>query len=114
MISAHCHCGNVELTIDALPEFLGDCNCSICRRYQALWGYYEPDAVSVKTRDADTVAYIWGDRMVTFQHCPICGCITHYVSTDKCPGQGIAVNFRMLDPGLYANVAIKEFDNASR
>jgi hypothetical protein len=67
-ITARCHCGDVEITADALPEILGDCNCSICRRYKALWGYYAPGSVSIKTRGDATAAYIWGDREVAFQY----------------------------------------------
>ena len=112
-ITARCHCGDVEITADSLPEFLGDCNCSICRRYKALWGYYAPESVSIKTRGDATVAYIWGDREVAFQHCRNCGCITHYVTTELCPTRVVAVNFRMVDPALYENVRIKKIDGAS-
>jgi hypothetical protein len=113
VISAQCHCGNVRITADALPEYLGDCNCSICRRYKALWGYYSPVSVSVETGDGGTVSYIWGDRQVDFRRCRNCGCITHYVTTELCPTRVVAINFRMVEPALFKNVRIKKIDGAS-
>jgi hypothetical protein len=34
-----CHCGNVTWTLDTPPESVTACNCTICRRYGALWAY---------------------------------------------------------------------------
>jgi hypothetical protein len=40
MIESSCHCGVVKLEIQSAREEVNDCNCSICRRYGALWAYY--------------------------------------------------------------------------
>jgi hypothetical protein len=112
-ISAKCHCGQIEIIVRELPEYLGHCNCSICRRYEALWGYYPPDAVSINLNGSRTSSYIWGDREVEFHRCENCGCITHYSTTELCPEPIVAVNFRMVEPSLYKQVFIKEIDGAS-
>ena len=40
MIRASCHCGAVVMEADSQPRSVTACNCSICRRYAALWAYY--------------------------------------------------------------------------
>jgi hypothetical protein len=39
MLRASCHCGAVVLELARRPRTLTECNCSICRRYGALWTY---------------------------------------------------------------------------
>src|SRR5450759_179867 len=53
-IDASCHCGAVHLAIDAPPETLTECNCSICRRYGALWAYYSPKQVRILPAKSST------------------------------------------------------------
>jgi len=108
-----CHCGNIEFTVKQLPEYLGDCNCSICRRYNALWGYYPPELVSISIQGEGSDSYLWGDKEVDFQRCKNCGCITHYTTTELCPEIICAINFRMAAPELYKEVPVKKIDGAS-
>lgn len=42
-----CDCGSIEITVTK-PDQVTVCNCAICSRYQALWGYYSPGAVKVR------------------------------------------------------------------
>lgn len=112
-IKGSCHCGQIEIQVTDLPDYLGRCNCSICSRYGALWAYYPPEGVTIKTRERQASGYIWGDREMEFQHCPKCGCITHYTTTDLCDEKLVAVNFRMVDSSIYDEVSIKDIDGAS-
>ena len=34
-----CHCEAVRFEIAEPPEWVLDCNCTLCRRYGALWAY---------------------------------------------------------------------------
>ena len=113
MIRAACHCGAVRFEIAEPPEWVLDCNCTICRRYGALWSYYHPpDHAKLLVRpDPDaTDVYLWGDRGLAFHHCRTCGCITHFaVAAD---GFIFGVNARMmagLDP---SKVMIRQKDNS--
>jgi hypothetical protein len=93
-IEGRCHCGAVRVTVPERPEWLGSCNCSICRRIAWLVAYY-PDDGKVRVEGA-TVSYIWGDRMIAIHHCPVCGCGTHWESTGESYGR-VGVNARLLD-----------------
>jgi hypothetical protein len=108
-----CHCGNIEIRAAKLPEQVTNCNCSICRRYAALWAYYSPEDVDIYFRDYPSKFYLWGDREVEFHHCTVCGCLTHYVTTQKCKDRIVAINTRMSDPVLISGIPVREVDNAS-
>ena len=95
-----CHCGAVRVEVPFPPgenperPWLASCNCSICRRSGALMAYH-PDDGSVEVT-GETRAYIHGDRMIAFFHCPVCACHTHWESTGESYGR-IGVNARLLD-----------------
>ena len=94
MIIGSCHCGAVRIEVPGAPEWLGSCNCSICRRTGTLMAYY-PDDGSVRV-EGPTEPYIWGDRMIALHHCPVCACITDWRSTGESHGK-VGVNARLLD-----------------
>ncbi|MCG9738435.1 aldehyde-activating protein [Shewanella insulae] len=108
-----CHCGQVQLTLAMPPETLTSCNCSICSRYGALWGYFDPKDVSLNERtDSATAGYSHGDKYLLFYHCKTCGCVTHTLTTDKVSEPRIALNFRMAPQALRENIQIRHFDGA--
>lgn len=112
MITASCHCGAVQLTMDRRPTCLTQCTCSICRRYAALWCYRTRKTARV-TQGADrTRPYVWGDGEVEFHHCTTCGCLTHYVAIDPADTARLAVNARLLPPEALEGVRIRTFDGA--
>jgi hypothetical protein len=112
MVTASCHCAAVRLELAELPAAVTDCNCSVCRRYGALWAYYTPDQVRLDAEPEALAGYSWGDRTIEFRHCRHCGCVTHYESTDKHAQSRIAINARMLPPGVTGSLPVRHFDGA--
>jgi hypothetical protein len=112
-IKAECHCGNIIISVKKVPEKITSCNCSICRRYAALWAYYHPNDVEVKYKNDVSTFYIWGDREIEFHRCTTCGCITHYVSVDKLIDPVFAINTRMMDPKVIEKLPIRYVNGAS-
>ena len=49
--------------------------------------------------EGETAAYIWGDKMISQHHCPVCGCFTDWRSTGESYGK-VGINARLLD-GLF-------------
>ena len=110
MIEASCHCGAVKLQIESAPETVTDCNCSICRRYGALWAYYSPR--QVQRNAGPTVIYMWGDRELEFHHCATCSCLTHWAAIDKSYDR-MGVNARLMAPDILAAAAVRKHDGVS-
>jgi hypothetical protein len=110
-IDASCHCGAVHLAIDAPPEALTDCNCSLCRRYGVLWAYYSPKQVKIVAAPGATDVYLWGERSIEFHRCKNCGCITHWAPVDaRCDRMG--VNARLMEPAILRPLRIRKLDGA--
>ena len=110
MIDGSCHCGAVEFAYPGEPEWLTDCNCSICRRLSTLWAYANADQITLRAADNATLAYAHGDRTLALHTCRTCGCTTHWVSLGGDAPPKMAVNFRLCDPEVVANIRIRKFD----
>lgn len=112
MVEATCHCGNVHIETAELPTLIVSCNCSVCFRMGALWGYYSAADVDVHHETAPTDSYRWGDEKIAFHHCPDCGCVTHYTSTEKAENKRTVINFRMVDRHITEKIPLRKFDGA--
>jgi hypothetical protein len=115
MIRAACHCTAVRFEIAQSPTWVLDCNCTLCRRYGAMWSYYhqpETQALLVSTPSPEvTETYQWLDGDLAFHRCKVCGCVTHMVAAKMDPPRIYGVNARMmlgLDP---ATVTVRQVDN---
>ena len=111
-MNIECHCKNIKIKPDYVPEELTCCNCSICRRYNSLWGYYHPSQVDVEIGDSGSTSYLWNDRCIEFVHCNKCGCVTHYQSLSSDPSPKIAINFRMAMVDDIGGIHIRHFNGA--
>ncbi len=111
-LSGSCHCGAVRVTIPAAPEYINDCNCSLCMMRGAIWGYFPPAAVTIT---GDTHHYIradLADPALATQWCAACGTTTHWLALDPVY-ERMGVNMRLFDPAVYAGVEIKLVDRRS-
>lgn len=59
-----------------------------------------------------TRPYVWNDQVIEFHHCRICGCLTHYQSSDKAKDSRLAINCRMMAPEAIAGIRLRTFDGA--
>ena len=112
MFTATCHCGAVRVDIPRKPHQLTSCNCSICRRYGALWAYYKLDEVIVHAEPEAVSGYSWGDKTLRFVRCATCGCITHWEPVERTQDSKMGVNVRNLEPGAIADVRVRHLDGA--
>lgn len=112
MIEASCHCGAIRFSVEHAPGDVNSCNCSICRRYGTLWGYYPPRAVQFASDNGPTDTYMWGDRSLAFHRCRNCGCVTHWRATDP-DYDRMGVNARLMPPEVLATIPVRHGDGAS-
>ncbi len=82
-----CQCGRVRIKIETRPEFVNDCNCNLCRKTGALWGYFAPSTVAVA---GATSGYCREDKpapAVEVHFCANCGATTHFALTETAIAQ---------------------------
>ena len=109
LVRAACHCTSIKLQVRR-PKWVLDCNCTICRRYGALWTYPRVGEVELIAGEHQLEAYCWGDRDLAFQRCTECGCVTHFSSVAE---QRIyAVNARMIPTLDPSNVEVHQRNNS--
>ena len=116
MFTASCHCGAVKLEIARKPRKLAACNCSMCRRYGAIWAYFQRKSVDVICENGALEKYGWRNRTLEFYRCRTCGCVTHHERSEKRADETDtrAVNIRNIDdPSIVRELPIKLLDGAS-
>jgi len=110
VLKGACHCGAVQWQFDGMPVGATACNCTVCRRYGALWIYdYENQGIRVS---GSTQCYIRG-KAIEFHFCPVCGCIAFWRGRrdDDDGRRRMAVNVRLSDnPEAVARIPIDHFD----
>lgn len=111
MVNASCHCGGVLLAVTHLPTTVTICNCSICYRLGALWGYFTAADVVI-TQHSSMNQYSRGGDELTFHTCSECGCTTHYTNAQKNGIQRVVINMRMVEPSITEAIPIRYFDGA--
>lgn len=113
-VSIKCQCGAFRITVPFWPNDVNECQCSICYRYGAKWGYYLDDSIKYEKLD-DTVEelrYSWHTKTNHFCHCGRCGSTLYWQRTEK--GRKLmaelgkevysGVNMRLLGPKALATI----------
>jgi hypothetical protein len=111
-MTANCLCGAVSVTIEAKPEFIHDCNCSLCRKAGAAWGYFNSTSATIT---GETASFIRRDKKTPgaeVHSCKICAATTHFVLTKSFREQNesadlVGVNMRLFDPEELKGVEVR-------
>jgi hypothetical protein len=115
MIKGTCHCEAVQWSYDVPLESVTACNCTLCRRYGALWAYgHLHDGIEVS---GDTKFYERNSKHNGFHFCSNCGCVCYYMANKKnADGKyRIAVNLRMsIDPMQFQSLPIDHFEGLDK
>lgn len=109
-----CHCGAVRWRFEGTPQSATICNCSVCRRYGALWayGFFDEEIVVAGT----TEAYLWDRRSIEFHACPHCHNVAFWRAANHGPdGRRYgAINLRLaVDPAVVQTVPLVHHDTDS-
>ena len=105
-----CHCGAVHWHFEGVPETATACNCSVCRRYGALWSYGFDEQIAVT---GETRTYLWDRKSIEFHFCVQCGCVAFWRAATSGPdGRRFgAVNIRLAaDPAAVQAIALVHHD----
>ncbi|MEM7687462.1 MAG: aldehyde-activating protein [Pseudomonadota bacterium] len=111
-MTGHCAYGAVSVTITNKPAFINDCNCSLCRKVGAAWGYFPSSDVSAKGHTSCFSRSDKGEPAVAVHSCAACGTTTHFGLTDSFKDRHpeadqMGVNMRLFDPERLADVEVR-------
>ena len=107
-----CLCGAVTIRVDEKPHYIHDCNCSLCRKAGAAWGYY---TTANAVAEGATDVFVRTDKktpIVEIHSCQACGATTHFLPTvtSRSPGDApgtLGVNMRLFDPDELTGVEVR-------
>lgn len=106
-----CLCGAVRITVAKPPEYIHACNCTLCAKSGAWWGYFDPADLTVT---GETHGWSRSDKAEAggeVRFCPACGATTHFVLTPAMiakHGNTVAgANMRLADPAALAGIELR-------
>jgi hypothetical protein len=106
-VTGGCHCGAVQISLRTKPDYVNDCNCSLCSNAGALWGYFAPSDVLVA---GETQQYLRLDREqpgVAVHFCGQCGATTHWSPMPHIAQIVMGANMRLFDPVELTGVELR-------
>ena len=108
MIKLSCLCGRIRVETRNRPDYIHECNCSLCSKTGARWGYFHPSEVAVEGTATGYSREDKDDPGAEIRFCAICGATTHFVLTpsavEKFGNSLMGVNMRLADESDLAVV----------
>jgi hypothetical protein len=111
MLKLSCLCGQIRVAIEKQPDFIHECNCTLCSKSGARWAYFHPSQVSV---EGTTQGYSRDDKddpATQIRFCATCGATTHFVLTEsavaKFGNSQMGVNMLLADESDLAGVELR-------
>lgn len=112
-----CHCGKCDWRLIGDPGSITACNCTLCRRYGALWAYgYEAETITVT---GSAGSYRRAERetpALEMLFCPVCACVLAWrgLHLNDDGRRRMAVNVRLAAPVAVMELKIDQFDGLDR
>lgn len=113
VLTGNCHCGGAGWSVEGDPGPATACNCTLCRRYGALWAYdYEAERINLSGVSAAYTRAGKDDPSLEIRFCPTCGCVLCWrgLRLDASGRRRIAVNLRLAEPDAVADLPVDHFD----
>ncbi|TRW14187.1 GFA family protein [Glacieibacterium frigidum] len=111
MLTMSCLCGQVLVHANKRPDFIHACNCTLCSKTGAHWGYFHPSEVTVK---GATTGYARADKAeasAEVRFCATCGSTTHFILTARAVAKFgdtmMGVNMQLADERDLAGVEVR-------
>ncbi|MDP3817027.1 GFA family protein [Pseudomonas sp.] len=106
-----CHCGQVTFELQAKLEYVGDCNCSLCRRRGALWHFASQQDLRIIKGESELTLYQFNSMTAKHYFCRHCG-IHPFIRPRLDPNKW-AVNLRCIDEVDLSSLPVRRFDGAN-
>lgn len=106
-----CLCGHVRLETAKRPDFIHECNCTLCSKTGTHWAYFHPSEVTTAGATYGFSRTDKGEASADVRFCPTCGVTTHFALTAEAQakfGNGMmGVNMRLADPADLAGIELR-------
>ena len=110
-MTLHCLCGQVRIETPKRPDFINECNCTLCSKTGARWAYFHPADVAIA---GATKGYRRADKedpAADVRFCAHCGSTTHFVLTESAVARfgnvQLGVNMRLADEKDLAGIELR-------
>lgn len=112
-----CLCGQIRIELKKRPDYINECNCTLCSKSGARWGYFHPSEVSV---EGTARGYCREDKAAPatrIQFCANCGSTTHWTLTASAAAKYgdtlMGVNMLLADEKDLAGIELRYPDGRS-
>ena len=104
-----CHCGRVAFEVDAPDSItVQDCNCSICSKTGFLHLIVPKSRFRLLKGEDSLSDYRFDTGEARHLFCSHCGIKSFYIPRSN--PDGVSVNLRCVDQGVFSNIEIEPFD----
>lgn len=83
MLHLSCLCGQTRIELQKRPDFIHECNCTLCSKTGARWGYFHPSDVLVHGTTNGFRRTDKDEPNAEVRFCSACGSTTHFVLTQS-------------------------------
>lgn len=116
-LTGTCLCGASRWTFrgDVGVSGATACNCTLCRRYGALWVYgFEGSECSISGPVSSFKRVGKSDPALEVLFCPVCACVLSWRGLRQAEKENgrhrMAVNLRLAEPELISEIPVARFD----
>lgn len=111
MLKLSCLCGQIRIEIPRRPDFIHECNCTLCSKSGTRWAYFHPTEVKIVGVTRRYSREDKDDPTAEIQFCANCGSTTHFSLTPsaiaKFGNSQMGVNLRLADDSDLAGVELR-------
>jgi len=111
VLTLSCHCGRIRIELQKQPDYINECNCTLCRKSGACWSYFHPSEVRVEGAAKGYCREDKDDPSAEIQFCARCGATTHFTLTASAASRFgnslMGVNMRLADERDLAGLELR-------
>lgn len=106
-----CLCGQASVEIARRPDYVFECNCTLCAKSGARWGYFDPAQVRLAGQTRAYRRQDKADPASEIHFCPTCGVTTHFRLTESAIARFgetlLGVNMALADEADLAGIELR-------
>lgn len=87
-----CHCGSIKFQVDTKIESFKMCDCSFCKKKNAVMLSVHKDDFKLLEGEADLALYQWNMKIAKHHFCKKCGIYTFHHTRSKPGIMGVNAN----------------------